>query len=310
LPLTVFRAGLVIGEAGSSFRILSKLVKRLPVMVCPRWTQTMTTPVDLSTVLSSLTQASLSEAHIGQTYDLAGCRSLTYVEMMRITARSMGRRRLFIGVPFFTPTLSRLWVTLITGTPKSLVYPLVASLEHTMVARPEHLFPGCRNDRDYSSLLKTLNFQESQRRVSKTYRAQRKTVRSVQRLPLPPGRDASWVQREYVEWLPRFLNPLIKIKVDGDRVRFALLSQRAVMLELTANQERSSVDRQLLYITGGLLAAKDNGGRLEFRVVLKRQSVLAAIHDFKPSLPWFIYKYTQAILHALVMNAFANHLRE
>jgi hypothetical protein len=53
LPTTVFRAGLILGEAGSSFQILLKLVKRLPVMVCPHWTQTLTTPVDLATVLTA-----------------------------------------------------------------------------------------------------------------------------------------------------------------------------------------------------------------------------------------------------------------
>ncbi len=159
LPLTVFRAGLVIGEAGSSFQILTKLVKRLPVMLCPRWTQTMTTPVDLATVLESLVEVSLNDQHIHKVYDLAGCGSLTYVQMMRETARSMQKKRLFIGVPFFTPTLSRLWVTLITGSPKSLVYPLVASLEHAMVARFDHLYFRDRSDRSYSSLLQAVSLQ-------------------------------------------------------------------------------------------------------------------------------------------------------
>ena len=81
------------------------------------------------------------------------------------------------------------------------------------------------------------------------------------------------------------------------------------MLELTTNLERSSPDRQLLYITGGVLASNENRGRLEFRVVLKRRCVLAAIHDFKPSLPWFAYKYTQAIIHLIVMKSFSAYLK-
>jgi len=35
--LTAFRAGLIIGPEGSSFKIMYKLVKRLPVMICPQW---------------------------------------------------------------------------------------------------------------------------------------------------------------------------------------------------------------------------------------------------------------------------------
>jgi hypothetical protein len=36
--------------------------------------------------------------------------------------------------------------------------------------------------------------------------------------------------------------------------------------------------------------------------------VIAAIHDFCPSLPWYIYNTTQAVVHLFVMNAFERHL--
>lgn len=310
LPLTVFRAGLIIGVAGSSFQILSKLVKRLPLMLCPSWTQTLTTPVDLDTVIDSLVDVSLNDQHVGKVYDLAGCAALTYVQMMRETASRLGKKRWFFGVPFFTPTLSRLWVSLITGAPKSLVYPLVASLEHAMVARPEHLYVRSRSDRSYAELLSEINLIPPKKSGARAYQAQRKTVRSVQRLPLPPEKDAMWVKDKYVRWLPKFFAPVIKVQVFEQKISFSLFIHKAVMLELTANSERSTPDRQLLYITGGLLASKDNKGRLEFRVVLKRQFVLAAIHDFKPALPWFIYKYTQAFIHLMVMRTFARHLKK
>ena len=36
--------------------------------------------------------------------------------------------------------------------------------------------------------------------------------------------------------------------------------------------------------------------------------VLAAVHDFVPRLPWLVYKYTQALVHLLIMRAFGRHL--
>jgi len=42
VPVTALRAGLIIGPKGSSFPILTKLVKRLPVMVLPKWTRSHT----------------------------------------------------------------------------------------------------------------------------------------------------------------------------------------------------------------------------------------------------------------------------
>jgi len=51
-----------------------------------------------------------------------------------------------------------------------------------------------------------------------------------------------------------------------------------------------------------------NYGRLEFREVLDKKYVLVAIHDYVPTLPWFIYSFTQARIHLWVMKNFNRHL--
>jgi hypothetical protein len=51
-------------------------------------------------------------------------------------------------------------------------------------------------------------------------------------------------------------------------------------------------------------------GWLEFREVLDGEYVLAAIHDFVPKLPWYIYVNTQAIVHLWVMNSFNAYLKK
>ncbi len=308
LPTTIFRAGLILGEDGSSFQVLIKLVKRLPLMICPRWTQTLTTPVDLNTVVDSLTLATADLTHIGKIYDLAGCEPLSYMEMMDQTAKAMGLKRKFLSVSFFTPTLSRLWVSLITNSSKDLIYPLIESLEHPMLARQANLFPNMDCARSYGDLLKNVSFKSKPGRAFFPFRVQRKTVRSVQRLKLPMGKNAKWVKDQYVNWMPRFLSPLIVVKKVGDLTRFSIFGSRLSLLEMHLSENRSNNDRQLLYVTKGLLVANDNRGRLEFRVVLGRRYVIAAIHDFTPALPWFFYKYTQAMVHLLVMNAFSRHL--
>lgn len=308
IPTTVFRAALILGQGGSSFQILLKLVQRLPMMICPRWTQTLTTPVDLGTVLDSLVSASLDQSHIGEVYDLAGCRPLTYIDMMRQTAKQFGKRRLFLTVPFFTPTLSRLWVSLITNSPRDLVYPLIESLEHPMVARETNLYSKTSQHREYSDLIKNVSMKIYPGRSIFLFKPRRASVRSVQRLPLPGGKNAEWVKNLYLEWLPQFLRPLIHVRQEANLVLFSILFDRWTLLELKLSPDRSDVDRQLLYVVKGFLAAEGNRGRLEFRVVLNRRFVLAALHDFSPSIPWYIYKYTQAKVHLRVMNAFARHL--
>ncbi len=310
LPTTVFRAGLILGEGGSSFQILLKLVKRLPVMVCPAWTQTLTTPVDLPTVLSALTDASLEKRHIGKTYDLAGCQPLTYLHMMRETARKLGLKRYFLTVPFFTPTLSRLWVTLITNTSKGLVYPLIQSLEHAMVARPSHQFSTSWADQDYFGLLDKASMKTFAGRSLFRFRIRRNTVRSVQRITLGPSQDAASVSTSYFSWLERFGAPFLRVRREGEIIRLSLLKSRIVLIEMKHSTERSTPKRQLFYLTAGSLVAKNNRGRLEFRTVLNDRFMLIAIHDYKPALPWFVYKYTQAVVHLFVMRKFAKFLNE
>lgn len=308
LPTTVFRAGLVLGSEGSSFQILLKLVKRLPLMICPRWTQTLTTPVDLNTVINSISHSALNNDHLNRTYDLAGCQPITYLQMMKETARKLKLKRFFLTVPFFTPTLSRLWVRLITNSSKGLVYPLVESLEHTMVARETNLFSKDSIDKTYYELLESAFFKSRPNPPFFNFSIQRKTVRSVQRFVLPENKDAIWVKDLYMTWLPKWISLFIKVKSNGSTVTYSIRGLKIKLLVLQINLERSSKDRQLYYISEGLLVSGEKKGRLEFRVVLNRRYILTAIHDYKPALPWIIYKFSQAWIHLLVMNSFGKYL--
>jgi uncharacterized protein YbjT (DUF2867 family) len=310
LSVTMLRAGLILGDGGSSTQILFKLVRRLPVMLCPHWTQTETNPVDLETVIDAICQTAMDQSFSGKVFDLASGQSLTYLQMMRDTATRLGLKRYFFKVPFFTPTLSRLWVSLITNSPRELVYPLVESLEHPMLARPANRLPNQKPPQTYLQLLQNTATQTYPGRSLFQFKAQRNTVRSVQRLPLPSGRTAEWVKNEYIKWLPQFLSPLIQVTNVRDEIRFCLFSSRLTLLSLSLSLERSQSDRQLMYIKSGILVEKHDKGRLEFRSVLSNQYVIAAIHDFHPALPWFVYKYTQALMHLFVMKAFARHLRK
>jgi hypothetical protein len=136
----------------------------------------------------------------------------------------------------------------------------------------------------------------------------RSDVRSVQRLPLPPGRDAAWVAFEYMRWLPEGFRPFVRVEVDGHTCRFYSLGLAKPLLVLELAPLRSGKDRQLFYITKGLLASGRGRGRLEFREVLDRRYIIAAIHEFEPTLPWYIYRSSQAYAHLWVMWRFRRHL--
>lgn len=302
VPVTAVRAGLVVGAGGSSLRILVRLVERLPLMLVPRWTLTRTQPIALDDVVAILAHCLEDPETAGRVCEVGGPDVLTYREMMAETARVLRRRRWMIPVPFFSPGFSRLWVSLVTRTPRALVAPLVESLRHPMVA-------GDRWVQERMGL-PGLPFREA---LSLAVRsggvAKEPVARSVQRLPLPPERDATWVAREYARWLPRFMWPFLHVELDGATCRFRLRGIRRPLLELTYRPERSAPTRALFEVTGGALAGERVGvPRLEFRVTPDGRSVLAAVQDFRPRLPWWVYLCSQAQVHLWVMWGFGRHL--
>lgn len=314
VAVTTLRAGLVIGPGGSSFEILRRLVDRLPAMVLPAWSSQRCQPIDLGTVAALVDHCVGRRATYGKTFDIGGPDVLPYRDLIRITGEELGKPRRTFGVPVSLRHLSRLWISVVTGAPKSLVAPLIESLAHEMVCRDRRL--------QADAALPGLPFRES---VAMSLRADRTGapqvyrpaprvaptgVRSVQRIPLPAGRDAEWAAHEYMRWLPRGAWwAALSVKVDPSRrATFSLLGTKRPLLELTFAADRSASDRQLFYVTGGVLAAPTARGRLEMRETPDHEHLLTAIHDFAPRLPWWLYRFTQALVHRWVMNRFGAYL--
>ena len=314
IPVTTLRAGLIIGKNGSSFEILHRLVERLPLMVCPAWTETESQPIALEEMLGVLVETLLNPAVKGQIYDVGGPEVLTYQSLILKTAHALGLKRRLFTFNLVPLKLSRLWVKLITGTSKDLVYPLVLSLIHRMVAAPSRAWTRWPEPRISMDQALALALEENgnhaprlgtyEKRVAKTHE-----VRSIQRLFHPAGVNAEWVAAEYFRWLPRFFRTLIRVSVVGQICTFSIFIPAIKLLILEKSEERSTPDRQLLYIRGGLLASsKMVRGRLEFREALGGRVILAAIHEFIPALPWLVYRFTQALAHVWVMRRFDRHL--
>jgi len=142
--LVYVRAAMIIGPGSASYDILENLIKRLPVMIVPRWLDTKTQPIALSDVVRALADAAECE-DAPEELQLGGSEVLTYREMMRRAAPLMGRRPpLVIRVPVLTPRLSSYWVALVTPVSYGLIKPLVDGLGAEMVV--EHDPPAGLND--------------------------------------------------------------------------------------------------------------------------------------------------------------------
>jgi uncharacterized protein YbjT (DUF2867 family) len=122
-PVTELRAGVVIGSGSVSFEMLRYLTEVLPVMVTPRWVETLTQPVAIDDVLAYLTTA-LGDDSGSHIYEIGGPDVVSYCEMMQVYARVAGLpKRLIVPVPLLTPRLSSLWIGLVTPLPVAVARP-------------------------------------------------------------------------------------------------------------------------------------------------------------------------------------------
>ena len=107
VPVTEFRAAVVIGSGSISFEMIRYLTERLPIMITPRWLTTRCQPIAVDDVLAYLTACLDEPASAGRTFEIGGPEVLTYGEMMRRYAAARGLKRLLVPVPVLTPTSPR-----------------------------------------------------------------------------------------------------------------------------------------------------------------------------------------------------------
>ncbi|MDO6438956.1 NAD(P)H-binding protein [Cyclobacterium sp. 1_MG-2023] len=310
--LTALRASIIVGPGGSSFDMIKNLVKKLPVMVCPKWTESKTQPISLRDTLTIIDSCLGNEAVYDKAIEIGNPEVMSYKEMLIRTAVVMGKKRWIFSVPFFSPGFSKLWVGYFGESPTQLVSPLVESLKHTMTVSDELSFKAANiSYQSYDEAVK-IALEAKKEPVLPKFRAlktQKNTVRSIQRMPNIRSRSAFWAANRYKLWLPTFFKSIIKAREDENKViSFYLFSIKKPMLQLSWVKDRSDKKRQLFYITGGYLVSRANYGWLEFREVLGGKYIISAIHEFVPKIPWLIYVNTQARLHLWVMNRYAKYL--
>jgi uncharacterized protein YbjT (DUF2867 family) len=134
VPVTEFRAAVIIGSGSAPFEILRHLTERLPVMITPRWVETRSQPIGIRDVLDYLV-AALEHPEVSGVVEIGGPDILSYGDMMRTYARLRGLRRLMIPVPVLTPRLSSYWVGLVSPVPAGIARPLIEGLRNEVVVR-------------------------------------------------------------------------------------------------------------------------------------------------------------------------------
>ncbi|MEX0323811.1 MAG: NAD-dependent epimerase/dehydratase family protein [Puniceicoccaceae bacterium] len=320
IPVTVLRAGLILGPGGSSAQLLLNLVHRLPIMILPAWTRNISQSIDIRDIVRAMDFCLESDDYIGS-FDIAGHEAMTYREIILRTGKMVRKNTYSISVPTNAIRLSRLWVSLFGSTPAYLVNPLVDSLRHNLSAKPNPLLDrimdgsisfeeSVKNSIDSSGQAlphPMRRFRLSEKR--KTHREKR--VRSIQRLPLPDQWPAHVLTKLYANWIRRITLGLVReVHTSDGKLDLCLISPGRALIEMNLTPFSSDCQyRRAYYITGGMLVKNvEPPGRFEVRIFPKMGILVTALHGYKPRLPWWLYSISQALIHVIVMHAFGRFL--
>lgn len=134
---TALRASILVGACSSSFRILVRLIERLPVLPLPGWRDRRTQPIDERDAVEYLARTPATPAAAGRSLDIAGPDTLTYGEIVHGIAELMGVARPRLGAVPSAPPVASAVVAAVTEQPLELVRPLMESLEHDLLPRDD-----------------------------------------------------------------------------------------------------------------------------------------------------------------------------
>ena len=132
------RASIVVGAGSRSFRLLVRLVERMPVLAFPAWHANRTNPIDERDIIEILARSATADGLCGRALDAAGPDQVSYGEFVERI-----RDLLLVSRPAFsfkrllmTPIVSRV-AAVISGEDHALIGPLMESLQTDLLPRDD-----------------------------------------------------------------------------------------------------------------------------------------------------------------------------
>ena len=128
VPVTEFRASLIIGSGSISFEMIRYLSEQFPILFGPPWIHNRTQPIAIQNVLDYLVAALESPSSRGKIYEIGGKDILTYAETMSVYARLRGLKRRIIALPGISVNLMARVAGKLTPVTEKITGPLLGGM--------------------------------------------------------------------------------------------------------------------------------------------------------------------------------------
>ncbi len=139
IPVTTFRAGIIVGSGSASFEIIRDLVEKFPVLIAPKWLTTKCQPLAIRDVMHFLVDILKIKNTENKTFDIGGPEILSYKEMLLKYAEVRNLKRRIYTSSLISPRFSSYWLAMITSTNWALARNLVDSLKVDVICQPNDL---------------------------------------------------------------------------------------------------------------------------------------------------------------------------
>jgi uncharacterized protein YbjT (DUF2867 family) len=140
VPVTEFRAGVIIGSGSISFEMIRFMTELFPVVPGPWWMKNRSQPIAIQNVIDYLLAALTNPSGRGGVFEIGGPDVVTYGDLMLGYARIRGLNRRMLLLPRVPLWFMALGVELMTPVPYPIAYALIDGLSaDSAVKYPEAL---------------------------------------------------------------------------------------------------------------------------------------------------------------------------
>ncbi len=129
VPVTEFRAGVIVGPGSISFEMIRFLTESFPVLPGPNWLKNKAQPIATANVMDYLAAALDRPETRGGIYEMGGPDVMQYSDTMLRYARLRGLKRWLFTLPGIPVWLMARFVDWLTPVPYSIAVPLVGGLQ-------------------------------------------------------------------------------------------------------------------------------------------------------------------------------------
>ena len=288
VPVSTLRAGLIIDSNGSSYPIFKRMIERLSAMILPNWAYNMIAPVSMDDVIDKLAMLVERSPKENEVFNITRPKVMNYQELFERTATIFDKRLSTLHLPTIPIRLSRCWIK-------------------EKMNGEENVKKALKEKQDEQQIITT---KQSKPKSNQNMRDEVKDVRAMTRFRIPKSYSIQDVTREYAEFINNITLHLVNGTINEHEFNIQLPLIRKCILKMKRDNH-DSINEMIVYkIVGGDLAmVKDSGNaRFEFRRILDTNEGIAALQEYEPTLPWGVYKFTQAIAHKFVMGVFKQYM--